>query len=319
MDEREKKKEAAARAKEEAMKRLAERNKQKEQALDNQEDIKVKALQNQTPEEVAKAKAAAAAKAKAAALAKQKAKAAAEANGSATDEEKRKAKEKAVAAAKAKAAALAKQKAKAEAESSGSATTDEEKRIAKEKAVAAAKAKAAALAKQKESKSIETEEEQQPAPNQPLLDKHVKKIEETLGKDVLVQAYINRLSKNVPTLVAKKESYFKIAEFLKNKASFNYLSELHGTDFITHMEVYVYLYSHSTNQSIVLKTKLDREESSLPSLVPLWEGANWPECEAYDLLGIQFENHPDLKRILLGEDWVGHPLRKDYEPFDVEV
>ncbi|MBD3109489.1 NADH-quinone oxidoreductase subunit C [Bacillus sp. AGMB 02131] len=301
------------------MKRLAERNKQKEQASDVQKDIKVKALQNQTPEEVAKAKAAAAAKAKAAALAKQKEKAAGEANGLATDEEKRKAKEKAAVAAKAKAAALAKQKEKAAGEANSSAT-DEEKRKAKEKAVAAAKAKAAALAKQKERKSTETEEEEKlPAPNQSVLDEYVKNIVDTLGKDVLEETYINRLSKNVPTLVAKREYYFKLAEFLKNNLSFNYLSELHGTDFITHMEVYVYLYSHSINQSIVLKTKLDREESSIHSLVPLWEGANWPECEAYDLLGIQFENHPDLKRILLGEDWVGHPLRKDYEPFDVEV
>jgi NADH-quinone oxidoreductase subunit C len=57
----------------------------------------------------------------------------------------------------------------------------------------------------------------------------------------------------------------------------------------------------------------------IESLAPLWAGANWPECEAYDLLGIKFKGHPNLHRIMLGEDWVGHPLRKDYEPYDVEV
>lgn len=243
MDEREKKKQAAEKAKTEALKRLAERNKQKEQASEEAEDKSVKALQNKTPEELAKVKAA-----------------------------------------------------------------------------AAAKAKATALAKQKQRKTAETEAtELQPTPNQPLLDEYVKKIEEVLGKEVLEEASINRLSKNVPTLVVKKEYYFKMAEFLKKHFSFDYLSELHGTDFVTHMEVYVYLYSHLNNQSIVLKTKIDCDQSSIPSLVPLWEGANWPECETYDLLGIRFENHPDLRRILLGEDWVGHPLRKDYEPFDVEV
>ena len=200
--------------------------------------------------------------------------------------------------------------------------SEEEKAKAKAKAVAAAKAKAAALAKQKtQAASAEMEIEQQTAPNQALLDGYVRKIEELLGKDVLEEAYINRLSKNVATIVVKKEFYFKVAECLKYNELlyFDYLVELHGTDFISHMEVYVYLYSHTRKQSVVLKVKLNREQPIVPSLVPLWEGANWPECEAYDLLGIQFENHPKLKRILLGEEWVGYPLRKDYEPFDVEV
>ena len=60
--------------------------------------------------------------------------------------------------------------------------------------------------------------------------------------------------------------------------------------------------------------KLDRDQPKIDSIVPLWAGANWPECEAYDLLGIKFTGHPNLHRIMLGEDWVGHPLRKDYEP-----
>jgi NADH-quinone oxidoreductase subunit C len=65
--------------------------------------------------------------------------------------------------------------------------------------------------------------------------------------------------------------------------------------------------------------KIDRDEPTIESLQPIWAGANWPECEAYDLLGIKFTGHPNLHRIMLGEDWVGHPLRKDYEQYDVEV
>ena len=293
------KKEAAAKAKEEALKRLAERKKQNdenEQAITSSayaEDIKMKALKNMESagEEEEKAKALAVAKAKAAA------------------------------AAKAEVAALAKQKAQAVEKGESATADDEEKAKAKAKAIAAAKAKAAALAKQKAQKIVAEESEQEIAPNQALLDEYVKKIEELIGKDVLEEAYINRLSKNVATIVAKREFYFKIAECLKYNELlyFDNLVELHGTDFVTHIEVYVYLYSHIRNQSVVLKVKLDREQPVIPSLVPLWEGANWPECEAYDLLGIQFENHPNLKRILLGEEWVGYPLRKDYEPFDVEV
>lgn len=190
--------------------------------------------------------------------------------------------------------------------------------LAKKKA-AAAKAKAAAAAKAKNADVAEQKEET-PSPNQPYLDKYVKVIEQHLGKDVLENAYINRLSKDVPTLVVKKDTYFKVAEFLKynEQLSFDYLSELHGTDFQTHMEVYVHLYSYKNRQSVALKVKIDRDNPVIDSLVPLWPGANWPECEAYDLLGIRFEGHPNLIRIFLGENWVGYPLRKDYEPYDME-
>ncbi len=254
-----------------------------------------------------KAKAAAEAKAKAAAAAKAKAAAAAKA--------------KAAAAAKAKAAAAA----KAKAEGAGDAGDDAKAKAAaaaKAKAAAAAKAKAAAAAKAKAGAgNAETPaQEEKPSPNQPYLDKYVKVIGEHLGSDVLEDFYINRLSKDVPTLVVKRDQYYRVAEFLKynEQLGFDYLSELHGTDFVTHMEVYVHLYSYKNRQSVALRVKLDRDEPVIDSLQPLWAGADWPECEAYDLLGIKFENHPNLHRIMLGEDWVGHPLRKDYKPYDVE-
>ncbi|KJE26288.1 respiratory-chain NADH dehydrogenase, 30 Kd subunit [Geobacillus kaustophilus] len=253
--------------------------------------------------ELAKKKAAAAAKARAAALAKQKA---AEALGG-TDEL---AKQKAAAAAKAKAAAAAKARAAALAKQQGGA--DDEG--AKQKAAAAARAKA-------EETDGGTGRSAAPSPNDPLLEKYVRVIHEHLGPDVLEDAYINRLAKDMPTLVVKKEAYYKVAEFLKynEQLRFDYLSELHGTDFQTHMEVYVHLYSYPNRQPVALKVKIERDNPEIDSLVPLWPGANWPECEAYDLLGIRFRGHPNLIRIFLGEQWVGHPLRKDYEPYDAEV
>ncbi len=344
-DLQQRKKEAAERAKQLAKERLAAKQatEQTEPTLESEDDLalakkkaaaaakaKAAALAKQkaaetgdlSEEELAKKKAAAAAKAKAAALAKQKA---AE-SGELSEEEL--AKKKAAAAAKAKAAALAKQKAaetgdlseeelaKKKAAETGDLSEEE---LAKKKAAAAAKAKAAALAKAKSADGGE-EKEEKPSPNQPYLDKYVKVIEEHLGKHVLENAYINRLSKDVPTLVAKKDTYYKVAEFLKynEQLSFDYLSELHGTDFQTHMEVYVHLYSYKNRQSVALKVKIDRDHPVIDSLVPLWPGANWPECEAYDLLGIRFEGHPQLIRIFLGENWVGYPLRKDYEPYDME-
>ncbi|MEH7383994.1 NADH-quinone oxidoreductase subunit C, partial [Bacillus sp. JJ1521] len=187
-----------------------------------------------------------------------------------------------------------------------------------------AKAKAAAAARAKSAVGGATEEEVEEetvSPNQKYLDKYVKVITEHLGKDVLEESYINTLSKDVPTLLAKPDTYFKVAQFLKfnEQLGFDYLSELHGTDFQTHMEVYVHLFSYKNRQSVALKVKIDRDEPITGSLSPLWEGANWPEREAFDLLGIKFEGHPNLTRILLPDDWVGYPLRKDYEPYDVEV
>ncbi|HDR6286614.1 TPA: NADH-quinone oxidoreductase subunit C [Bacillus cereus] len=294
----------------------------------------------------AKAKAAASAKAKAAALAKQKR----EGTEEVTEEEKAKAKAKAVAAAKAKAAALAKQKREGTEE-----VTEEEKAKAKAKAVAAAKAKAAALAKQKASqgdgdsgdekakaiaaakakaaaaaraktKGAEGKREDEPkqeelSVNQPYLNQYVEAIREKLGEGALVDSYINKLSKDVPTLVVDHEKYYEVMESLRfhEGLAFDYMSELHATDFVTHMEVYVHLFSYSKKQSVAVKVKLDRETPQVESVTALWKGADWPEREAYDLLGIIFKGHPNLTRILMPEDWVGYPLRKDYEPYDVEV
>jgi len=75
--------------------------------------------------------------------------------------------------------------------------------------------------------------------------------------------------------------------------------------------VYV-LYSFPHNERIRVKTRI-KEGEHVPSAVPIWETANWLEREAYDMFGIVFDGHPGLKRILLPDDWKGHPLRKDYD------
>ncbi|PFQ94706.1 NADH-quinone oxidoreductase subunit C [Bacillus cereus] len=260
----------------------------------------------------AKAKAAAAAKAKAAALAKQKR----EGTEEVPEEEKAKAKAKAVAAAKAKAAALAKQKA-----SQGDGDSGDEKA----KAIAAAKAKAAAAARAKtkgaEGKKEEVSKQEEPSVNQPYLNQYVEVIKGEIGEATLVDSYINKLSKDVPTLVVDPTKYYEVMELLRlhEGLAFDYMSELHATDFVTHMEVYVHLFSYGKKQSVAVKVKLDREEPQVESVTAFWKGADWPEREAYDLLGIVFKGHPNLSRILMPDDWIGHPLRKDYEPYDVEV
>jgi NADH-quinone oxidoreductase subunit C len=79
------------------------------------------------------------------------------------------------------------------------------------------------------------------------------------------------------------------------------------------MEVIYTLYSIPFNTSLNIKVRIPRSEPVIPSVAHLWKTADWHEREIYDLLGIQFEGHPDLRRILLPADWIGHPLRKDYK------
>ena len=82
------------------------------------------------------------------------------------------------------------------------------------------------------------------------------------------------------------------------------------------MNVVYSLYSIPYNQHLILLVKLDRHEPQVPTISHIWRAADWHEREAFDLLGIQFINHPDLRRILLPTDWKGHPLRKDYEDME---
>jgi NADH-quinone oxidoreductase subunit C len=79
------------------------------------------------------------------------------------------------------------------------------------------------------------------------------------------------------------------------------------------MEVIYHLYSIPFNVSLMLKVILPRENPEVDSLCSVWKSANWLEREVYDMFGIKFKNHPDLRRILMPNDWEGFPLRKDYQ------
>jgi NADH-quinone oxidoreductase subunit C len=97
--------------------------------------------------------------------------------------------------------------------------------------------------------------------------------------------------------------------------AFNYLECITGIDFPQDQKIHVvyHVYSYPKKHRIVLKAFLDREDPAIPTLVNVWSSTNWQERECFDLLGVLFEGHPDLRRLLLPDDWEGHPLRKDYE------
>jgi NADH-quinone oxidoreductase subunit C len=85
------------------------------------------------------------------------------------------------------------------------------------------------------------------------------------------------------------------------------------------MEVVYHMISLVSKREVAVKVKTERDGASVYSATPVWATANWNEREIFDLLGIDFPGHPDMRRIMMPDDWVGYPLRKDYEPLDSEV
>ena len=111
----------------------------------------------------------------------------------------------------------------------------------------------------------------------------------------------------------------EVCAFLRSdrECDFNSLMCLSGVDYPPDkLQVVYHLYSIPQKHKFVLKVNLPREDPRLPTVEPIWKMANWHEREAFDLLGVVFEGHPDLRRILLPFDWEGHPLRKDYQTPD---
>ncbi len=110
----------------------------------------------------------------------------------------------------------------------------------------------------------------------------------------------------------KGEDLFPVAEFLKN-SGFDHLSCIAGVDYEDRIEAVYHLWSYPRRELIQINAELPRDNPEISSLVPLYRAADWHEREAYDLVGIIFKGHPNLKRIFLPESFKGHPLRKDFK------
>ncbi len=96
--------------------------------------------------------------------------------------------------------------------------------------------------------------------------------------------------------------------------AFDCLSNLTGVDAPPdHLDVVYHLFSYEKRHSLTLKVRVAKANPKVPSVEKIYPTANWQEREAFDLLGVVFEGHSDLRRIMLPDDWVGHPLRKDYK------
>jgi NADH-quinone oxidoreductase subunit C len=108
----------------------------------------------------------------------------------------------------------------------------------------------------------------------------------------------------------------EVCRYLRDDGDLNFkiLSDLTGLDLPKENKIQVvyHLYSYTPKHQIVLKVDLSREEPRIVTVEQVWKVANWLEREVFDLFGVFFEGHSDLRRIMLPEDWIGHPLRKDF-------
>lgn len=117
------------------------------------------------------------------------------------------------------------------------------------------------------------------------------------------------------TLKIKPDDLHKAMQVLKTDSEFeyDYLKNLTAVDHQEYFEVVYHLFSLQNGNCLEVKVELDHQEPKVPSVMDIWEGADWQEREVYDLFGITFIDHSNLKRILLTEDFEGYPLRKDYK------
>jgi NADH-quinone oxidoreductase subunit C len=119
------------------------------------------------------------------------------------------------------------------------------------------------------------------------------------------------------TIVIHREDLPEVARHLKEDPEFDFqvLLDITVVDYLNEderFEVVYHFLSMRKNQRFRLKTRVREEDAEVPSVVELWPGANWLEREAWDMFGVRFKGHPELTRILMYEEFEGHPLRKDY-------
>ena len=139
------------------------------------------------------------------------------------------------------------------------------------------------------------------------------------GKEVgtrLTQQFPNSIiESDRDYVVVRTDALPKVIAFLKTspQLAFDFLNSITAADYFDYFEVVYHLTSMQHNHSIVIKTRVQgRENLSVPSIIGQYQGADFQEREVYDLLGIKFEGHPNMRRIFLYEGFQGHPLRKDF-------
>lgn len=138
-----------------------------------------------------------------------------------------------------------------------------------------------------------------------------------IGQDLFpnVRRSQTRVADGMPTFVVPIEDLTAVVEYLHEKGHFTLFEDITAVDWLPkepRFEVVYHFLSLAARQAICLKVPVSGQSPQLPTITPIFKGANWYEREIFDLFGIVFVGHPDLRRIEMPEDWEGYPLRKDY-------
>ena len=145
-----------------------------------------------------------------------------------------------------------------------------------------------------------------------------------MTRELSAEVVAGRIDEALPGVVLRHEendvwvdpgSVLEVARFLRDDPDldFAFLSAISAVDYVEYFELVYHLVSMRRNHRVVVKSRVfGREEPSAPSVIDIWQGADLQEREIWDLMGIRFDGHPNMKRVLLWEGFPGHPLRKDY-------
>jgi NADH-quinone oxidoreductase subunit C len=143
------------------------------------------------------------------------------------------------------------------------------------------------------------------------------RLQEKFGAEAVFDFHADKNKDRDPWFQVAPWEIETICEHLRKDAelAFDYLECITGVDYpdLKKIVVVYHVFSYTLKHRVVLKAFLDRDDPVMPTLVNVWSVANWQERECFDLLGVLFEGHPDLRRLLMPDDWEGHPLRKDFE------
>jgi len=134
-------------------------------------------------------------------------------------------------------------------------------------------------------------------------------IQTIMGRDLNLQT----IAGNLLSLDVAREHLLAVCRFLRDQLGFELLSSISGVDFLDHLETVYHVRALSRHDVLQLRVRVDTQQPEVESVVSIWPGANWLEREVYDLFGIRFLGHPDLRRLLLDDDFVGYPLLKSFQ------
>lgn len=142
------------------------------------------------------------------------------------------------------------------------------------------------------------------------------RLREVLG-DVVLDSHAHAGDE---TIIVAPARWLEVHRTLRQQPefAFDFLMDVTAVDYLgeeVRFEVVSHLYASTHRHRLRVKARVPEKDPAIASLTPIWRAANWLEREAFDMFGVRFEGHPDLRRILMYEEFVGHPLRKDY-PFD---